>query len=56
MIKVIKHGKFRQWTCRNCGCIFTFERDDAETVQTGINEWQKEIECPDCKERNVVLL
>ena len=56
MIRVIKHGKFRQCTCHICGCIFTFEKEDVETVQTDINEWQKEIECPDCKERNVVFL
>ena len=30
MIKVIKHGHYRTCSCYNCGCIFTFEKEDVK--------------------------
>lgn len=56
MIKVIKHGEMRQCTCYNCRCIFTFEKEDVKHEQTGPNEMEHVVECPDCKERNYVSL
>ena len=54
MIKVIKHGRLRQYTCYNCGCIFTFEMEDIKIRQKDLNYFVSEVECPDCKESNIV--
>lgn len=51
MIKVIRHGKINKRTCSNCGCEFTFEKSDTDYVQTGPNEYERYINCPDCEER-----
>lgn len=51
MIEVIKHGKLRK-----CECVFTFEKEDIETVQTGQIKFEKAVECPECEERNMVIL
>ena len=56
MIKVIEHGRSRQSICYNCGCIFTFEKEDAKLDQTGINDYEYFVKCPDCKKRNKVSL
>lgn len=56
MIQIIKHGRLRQCTCYNCGCIFTHEKEDIKVEQTGINEYGGFVKCPDCKERNTVSL
>lgn len=48
MIKVIKHGKMKQTTCSDCGCVFTYEKEDTFTEQIDINEWYTFITCPDC--------
>ena len=53
MIRIIKHGKFRQCTCYNCGCIFTYEKEDVR-VQQDRNNVDRTVECPDCKERNYI--
>lgn len=56
MIKVIKHGRYRTCSCYNCGCIFTFEKEDVKVEQAGMNEYKRFVECPDCRERNTVSL
>lgn len=56
MIKVIKHGHYRTCSCYNCGCIFTFEKEDVKVEQAGMNEYERFVECPDCRERNTVSL
>lgn len=56
MIKVIKHGHYRTCSCYNCGCIFTFEKEDVKVEQTGMNNYERFVECPDCGERNTVSL
>lgn len=48
MIEVIKHGKKKQNECFNCGCIFTYEKEDVEIVDYGRNEVHSEVQCPDC--------
>ena len=54
MIRVIKHGRYRTCSCYNCGCIFTFEKEDVK-VEDGF-EYKRFVECPDCGERNTVSL
>lgn len=48
MIKVIKYGKKRRALCEHCESLLEFEKEDIKTVQTGMNEWEKQITCPVC--------
>lgn len=50
MIRVIKHGTKRTIECKNCGCVFEYEKEDINTIQTGYNEYKYYIDCPDCKQ------
>lgn len=56
MIRIIKHGKYMTCSCYNCGCIFTFEKEDVQTEEIGKNEYTRGVQCPDCGERNTVSL
>lgn len=51
MVKVIKYGNKRRMACEVCGALLEFEKDDIETVQTGMNEYEKQIICPACSEK-----
>lgn len=35
MIKIIKHGRFKQCLCNNCGCIFMYENEDIKHEHKG---------------------
>ena len=56
MIKIIKHGrKPREITCKNpdCGCVFTFEKEDTKLVELGdwyggTGKFKTVVNCPDC--------
>ena len=50
MVKVIRYGEKRRITCKVCGALLEFKEDDLKTVQTGINEYEQQIECPACHE------
>lgn len=50
MVKVIKYGQKRRVTCNHCGALLEFEHDDLKNVQTGMNEYEQQIECPACRE------
>lgn len=54
MVKVIRYGQKRRVICGNCGALLEFEKDDIETVQTGMNEEEQRITCPACGETVVV--
>nr|DAO78690.1 MAG TPA: zinc-ribbon domain protein [Caudoviricetes sp.] len=56
MIKLIKHGNHRTCSCYNCGCIFTFEKEDVTTEDLGKNEYVTRVQCPDCRKMNTVNL
>lgn len=49
MIKIIKHGTKKQNTCKHCGCVFTYEKEDIKEVQYGMNEFEYYVTCPDCQ-------
>lgn len=51
MITVIKHGKKKQITCSNCGCVMEYEKEDVKAEQVGMNEYDYSINCPDCKSK-----
>lgn len=50
MIHVIQHGNKKRIVCSICGCIFTYQREDMERKQTGANEFDSFVRCPDCGE------
>lgn len=50
MVKVIKYGQKRRITCSHCGALLEFEQGDSKTIQTGVNEYEEQIECPACRE------
>ena len=50
-VKVIRYGDRRRVVCAYCGSLIEYEKGDAATVQTGMNEFQNEIECPNCREK-----
>lgn len=50
MVEIIKYGRKRRIICETCGALLEFEKDDVKTVQTGINEYEQQIECPACNE------
>ena len=56
MIKVIKHGKFKKTMCPNCCCVFTYSKEDTVYTQTGTNEYESYVKCPDCEERIKVMM
>ena len=55
MVKIIKYIMTRRVTCKNCGALLEFELGDLKTVQTGMNEYEQQIECPDCHEVVTVI-
>lgn len=54
MITVIKHGKRKFMYCKECGCEFTYEKEDIMSIQSGINEWEYSVKCPDCGNKLMV--
>ena len=51
MVKVIRYGNKRRVTCGSCDSFLEYEKEDVKTVQTGMNEWEGEIICPNCREK-----
>ena len=51
MIKIIEYGTKQIKTCENCGCKFSFEKEDIKGGR-GFKEW---VICPQC-ERKIVLM
>lgn len=49
MIRIIKHGNRRVIECENCGCVFSYEKEDVKTEQIGVNDFMSYVQCPDCK-------
>lgn len=55
-VKIIQHGRLREYICFNCRCIFPFEKEDTKKELVHISEYATYVECPECGERNVVNL
>lgn len=51
MVKVIRYGDKCRVICDYCGSFLEYEKEDVKTVQTGMNEWEGEIICPNCREK-----
>lgn len=57
MIKILKEGTKKIATCENCGCTFSYEKEDTRQVKVhnGIVEQHKVlVDCPQCS--NPVIL
>lgn len=50
-VTVIRYGDKRRVMCGYCGSLLEYERGDSVIVQTSINEYEREIECPNCREK-----
>lgn len=50
MIKILRHGNKKRIVCGVCGCIFLCEKSDLSCRQTGPNEDETFVICPDCGE------
>lgn len=50
-VKIIRHGRKRYVTCGFCDAFLEYEKEDVKTVQTGMNEYESEIICPNCREK-----
>lgn len=50
-VKVIRYGSKRRVTRHVCGSFLEYEKEDVETVQTGMNEYEGEIICSNCREK-----
>lgn len=55
-IKIIRHGILRECECFNCGCIFSFEKEDVKKELIHISKYVTYVECPECEERNIISL
>ena len=49
-VKIIRYGDKRRVICNICGSLLEYEKEDIKTVPTGMNEYEKEIVCPNCQE------
>lgn len=57
MIKIIKEGTKKIVTCENCGCTFSYEKEDTRPVKVYIDlieQYRVLIDCPQCS--NPVIL
>lgn len=48
VIKIIKAGDKKREVCISCSCIFTYEKEDVKSVQSGMNEYEHTVTCPCC--------
>ena len=56
MIKIIEHGTIKKKQCENCGCLFSYEKEDIEhSMNLSLEGFAcgcgyDYIICPQCKE------
>ena len=52
MIKIIKEGTIKIAKCQNCGCEFSYEKEDLRLVPI----WRKLIvNCPQCNKAVTIM-
>ena len=54
MIKIIEEGTRRLNTCPDCGCKYSFEKDDVKSEESKLypGKYNCYVECPQCHEKN----
>lgn len=48
MIQVIRYGNKKRIVFPDCSCVFTYQKEDVRHKQTGVNEFEGFVRCPDC--------
>ncbi len=49
MIKIIKEGTRKKYECENCGCLFSYEKEDIKTITSDVIDcYINYIRCPQC--------
>ena len=49
MIEILKRGTKEKCTCKECGCIFTYEADDIKSTVHGLYGGNYSyVNCPQC--------
>lgn len=54
MIKIIERGTIERKRCYNCGCLFSYEKEDIErgtNFSFGVFAGCEYVICPQCKEK-----
>jgi NAD-dependent SIR2 family protein deacetylase len=46
--RIIKYGKYNKIICTDCGCEFSFDKEDIITNAAGA----KVVTCPQCEKEN----
>ena len=46
--RIIEYGKYNKITCADCGCKFSFDKEDIITNAAG----NKVVTCPQCEKEN----
>lgn len=50
-MKVLRSGIDLYVQKCNCGCIFAYSKSDTVEARCGIQEYDTEVECPECHKR-----
>ena len=48
MKRILVHGNRRLQECNQCGCVFTYEKEDVIVEATSVNDCIIYVSCPDC--------
>ena len=48
MIKIIKPGTKKKVTCKECGCLFSYESED---IKSNLSRSANYVICPQCEEK-----
>jgi hypothetical protein len=53
MIEIIKRGTRKTCTCKECGCLFTYEKEDIQVERSSYihGGGYEYIDCPQCNNR-----
>lgn len=54
MIRIIERGTIERKRCYNCGCLFSYEKEDIErstNVYFGVFADYEYVICPQCKSK-----
>ena len=49
MIKIIRKGTKKTIECYECGCYFSFDKEDIEIQEDNIYGYKYIIRCPQCE-------
>lgn len=53
MVKILKEGTKKITTCENCGCTFSYEKEDTRQVKVNTGSFVQNrvlVDCPQCSD------